>query len=144
MDEPKTEYQEWQGYETIDEIAAFDQGYKAGLTAYARERNEPTSKRRNELLARLMDEQSHRTAEELRAIAISDMGRPAAIDSLQLANAELAADAARWKHVLEHHCRAGSPHMDNTWAYCFAGALRGRWETPEQAVDAARREANGL
>lgn len=53
-------------------------------------------------------------------------------------------DAARWRHVLENHLRAGSPHMDNTWAYYFAGALRGRWETPEQAVDAARKEANGL
>ena len=57
--------------------------------------------------------------------------------------AELAAvreDAGRWKYVLKNHCRAGSPHMNNTWAYHFSGSLRGRWETPEQAVDAAIKE----
>ena len=55
--------QDWEGPQTIDEARCFDQGYKSGLTAYAREKGDSTLKIDNELLRRLMDDQNWKTIE---------------------------------------------------------------------------------
>lgn len=61
--------QDWEGPQTIDEARCFDSGFKAGLTAYAREKGESTLRSGNELLRRLMDEQGWSTIETFERLA---------------------------------------------------------------------------
>jgi hypothetical protein len=69
---PTTTSQAWEGPKTIEEAQSFDHGFKAGLTAYARETGDNTLKSANPLLSRLMDEQSWRTVEWFEKIANRD------------------------------------------------------------------------
>jgi len=54
--------------QTVDEARCLNDGFKAGLTAYAREVGHSTLRSKNDLLRRLMDEYGWKTIETFEKI----------------------------------------------------------------------------
>ena len=62
------------GPQTHEEAVQFNEGFLAGLTAYAREKGESTLTKENELLRRLANEQGWKTIETFERIAFNELG----------------------------------------------------------------------
>jgi len=55
--------QPWEGPKTVEEALAFNKGFRAGATAYAAKVGHPTTRKDNEALVAVLDEQGWKTIE---------------------------------------------------------------------------------